>query len=98
MERALRLSDYISDALARAEDSPAIQFKGRWLSWGWVKRTAAGVQQALEAAGLADDDPVGFAPKNRPECWRAKRIGASRPYWPAAARRRRACRSVGTER
>jgi long-chain acyl-CoA synthetase len=67
MERALRLSDYISDALARAEDSPAIQFKGRWLSWGWVKRTAAGVQQALEAAGLADDDPVGFAPKNRPE-------------------------------
>jgi acyl-CoA synthetase (AMP-forming)/AMP-acid ligase II len=61
------LSDYISGALSRAGDAPAITFKGQDFSWGWVRRTADAVEASLRAAGLAPDDPVGFAPKNRPE-------------------------------
>jgi len=63
----VKLDEYISQALEGSPESFAIQFKDERLTWGWVKRTAEAVEAALKAAGLEDDDPVGFVPKNRPE-------------------------------
>lgn len=59
------------DRLARAAldgdpESPAIEFEGRWHSWGDLAAVANTVIDLLAQAGLDPRAPVGFVPRNRP--------------------------------
>jgi long-chain acyl-CoA synthetase len=61
------LGDRISEALSRDPEGRAIRFQGEWRDWGWLRSRAEGLERVLAEAGLGPDDPVGFAPHNRPE-------------------------------
>ncbi|HEY3694969.1 fatty acid--CoA ligase family protein [Phenylobacterium sp.] len=63
----MSLAETISEALVRSPQGRAIQFKGTWRDWDWVRRAGQAVEAALAGAGLGPDDPVGFVPHNRPE-------------------------------
>jgi long-chain acyl-CoA synthetase len=60
------LAEMIQQALARDPDSPAIEFEGRWHSWGELRRDADRVNALLRASGIDDNAPVAFVPRNRP--------------------------------
>lgn len=47
-------------------DGEAVQFEGRWRSWGWVQALARQVQHLLQEAGVGYA-PVSFVARNTPE-------------------------------
>jgi long-chain acyl-CoA synthetase len=53
-------------ALAREPSQPAIEFQGRWLSWGEIRQVADQVGRLIEASGADSQTPVAFVPRNRP--------------------------------
>jgi long-chain acyl-CoA synthetase len=53
-------------ALGRDADSPAIEFAGRWHSWGELRRDAEQINALLCASGIDHNAPVAFVPRNRP--------------------------------
>jgi long-chain acyl-CoA synthetase len=61
------LAAMLQDALARPSSERAIQFDGRWLDWGWMRRAAVRVNTLLDEAGIKPDEPVGLVAANRPE-------------------------------
>ncbi|WP_439485414.1 class I adenylate-forming enzyme family protein [Blastomonas fulva] len=60
------LADMVRQALARDCDRPAIEFEGRWTSWGELAYMASSVEQQIEASGVGPNAPVAFVPRNRP--------------------------------
>jgi long-chain acyl-CoA synthetase len=60
------LAEMVQRALVRDADRPAIEFEGRWHSWGEMRREAERVNELLHASGIAADAPVAFVPRNRP--------------------------------
>lgn len=60
------LAEMVKRALARDPGTPAIEFAGRWHSWGDLRRQADRVNELLNASGIADDAPIAFVPRNRP--------------------------------
>jgi acyl-coenzyme A synthetase/AMP-(fatty) acid ligase len=46
---------------------PALEYEGRWLTWGELRRVADKVNALIDANGAAADAPVAFIPRNRPE-------------------------------
>ena len=60
------LATLIGRALARDPARPAIEFDGRWHSWGELRRWAEELNERLAESGIAADAPVAFVPRNRP--------------------------------
>jgi acyl-CoA synthetase (AMP-forming)/AMP-acid ligase II len=61
-----RLVDIVRTVLNGPANAPALCFDGQWIDWGAVRATADAVNDALIAAGVGPEMPVGFAPRNRP--------------------------------
>lgn len=55
-------------ALTGGDDASAIEFRGTWLTWGWLRGVAERLDTVLRDAGIGPGDAIGFAPLNRPEC------------------------------
>lgn len=66
LDAAPSLAEMIERALARDADRPAIEFEGRWHTWGEQRRQASRVNELLAASGIGKDAPVAFVPHNRP--------------------------------
>jgi long-chain acyl-CoA synthetase len=46
--------------------APALEFEGRWFTWGELRDAALGVDRALNEAGIGAGAPVGVLLRNRP--------------------------------
>jgi len=53
-------------ALARPADRPAIEYEGRWHSWGELRQLADRLGSLLDASGAPPEAPVAFVPRNHP--------------------------------
>lgn len=60
------LEEWCADALARPAGQPAIEFEGRWYSWGELRQLADGLGALLDASGASPHAPVAFVPRNHP--------------------------------
>ena len=60
------LAELSAQALAREADQPAIEFEGRWLHWGDMRRVADQLRASIDACGAGPSAPVVFMPRNRP--------------------------------
>src|SRR5258708_16495217 len=60
------LAEMSGRALAREATQPAIEFEGRWLHWGDMRRVADHLHVLLDACGAGPNAPVAFVPRNRP--------------------------------
>lgn len=60
------LEQLAADALARDSERQAIEFEGRWYSWGQLRHVADQVARLLEESGVHPQAAVTFVPRNRP--------------------------------
>jgi len=60
------LEEWCASALARPAGQPAIEFEGRWFSWGELRQLAERLGALLEASGATPGAPVAFVPRNHP--------------------------------
>jgi acyl-CoA synthetase (AMP-forming)/AMP-acid ligase II len=60
------VSRRIREVLAVDPSAEAVEFEGRWLSWGELAALCNGVDDALGRAGIARDAAVGILLRNRP--------------------------------
>ena len=60
-----KLSQMAAVALDRDTSDPAIEYEGRWYSWGEVRTLANQVTQLLEASGAQPDGPVVFIARSQ---------------------------------
>jgi len=58
------LAELCRQTLAR--EGAAIRFEGQWIGSAQVRRIAASLEAALDAAGIAPGAPIAFAPRNSP--------------------------------
>lgn len=59
--------DHLSaKALARPPSRPAIEFAGRWFSWGELRHVADRINTLLNDSGIPANVAVTFVPRNRP--------------------------------
>jgi len=73
------LAERIEEVLTIAPDAGAIEFEGRWHSWGGMAKSVHWLRQAFDGAGLAPGDAVALVIRNRPpQCAAALAIVASR--------------------
>lgn len=62
----MTLDQRCHDALGRAPSTQAIEYRGHWYDWGWMRGIADEIERSLVAAGIDSLTPIGFAPRNRP--------------------------------
>ncbi|MEE1916349.1 fatty acid--CoA ligase family protein [Pseudomonas asiatica] len=62
----LDLALRIRSVLALAPESPALEYKQRWYSWGEMSSLMSQTNDLLSAAGLCEGAPVGILLRNRP--------------------------------
>jgi acyl-coenzyme A synthetase/AMP-(fatty) acid ligase len=62
----ISLSEHCMDLLAIEPTREAIQFEGRWRSWGEMRRLATELWAALAASGIGKDAPVTLVARNLP--------------------------------
>lgn len=60
------LAELCARALERKAPQPAIEFEGRWLHWGDMRRVADQLRASIDACGAGPGAPVAFVPRNRP--------------------------------
>jgi long-chain acyl-CoA synthetase len=60
------LDEQTRAALDGPADAAAIQYQGRWYSWGEIRSVADEVARLLASCGIGKGAPVAFAPRNRP--------------------------------
>jgi long-chain acyl-CoA synthetase len=60
------LAELCAQTLAREATQPAIEFEGRWLNWGDMRRVADQLHALIDACGAGPSAAVAFAPRNRP--------------------------------
>jgi len=60
------LSEQVAATLAGPPEAPAIQFKGRWTTWGDVAAIVRGLDDVLETLNLGEGAAVGCALRNAP--------------------------------
>ena len=60
------LAQISAKALARPSSRPAIEFAGRWFSWGELRHVADRISTLLNDSGIPADTAVTFVPRNRP--------------------------------
>ncbi|MET0269718.1 MAG: AMP-binding protein [Sphingomonas sp.] len=65
--QAATLSDLAAQALTRDPLTRAIEYEGRWFSWGAVSDLAREVAALADAAGLPAGAPLALVARNRPE-------------------------------
>lgn len=53
-------------ALARPATQAAVEYEGRWHTWGELAQLARQLNALIEASGCAASEPIAFAPRNRP--------------------------------
>jgi len=61
------LQDMSVWALSRDAAYPALEWEGRWYTWGELRRTAERVRELLRASGAHPAARVALLPRNRPE-------------------------------
>lgn len=61
-----RLLQQIQAVWSLDDSAPALEFEGRWLSWGELRDAALKVDRALTVAGIGVGAPVGVLLRNRP--------------------------------
>jgi long-chain acyl-CoA synthetase len=62
----VQLHEIMRAALQRPPTTRAIEFQGKWYTWGWLRTLADRLDEALDKAGVGPDQPVGVIPRNRP--------------------------------
>lgn len=62
----IALAARLAAVMALDPDAPALEFEGRWSTWGELAATAAGIDRALAELGLGAGAPVGLMVRNRP--------------------------------
>ncbi len=60
------LAERLAAVAAIDPDAPALEFEGRWSTWGDLDRTASEMARVLAEAGLGAGAPVGVLLRNRP--------------------------------
>jgi acyl-coenzyme A synthetase/AMP-(fatty) acid ligase len=65
-QKEMRLRDYAARVLARGAAEQAVEFEGRWYSWGDMRRVADRVAGLVAASGAHPEAAVGLVPRNRP--------------------------------
>lgn len=60
------LSERIREVLVIAPDAGAIEFEGKWRTWGEHARVVAWMEAQFAAAGLPAGAPIGLVIRNRP--------------------------------
>lgn len=60
------LAERIRAVLRLDPEAPAVEFEGRWSSWGEVARLMEGVDAALSQAGLGEGAAIALMLRNRP--------------------------------
>jgi len=62
------LGDLVREIFSLDPSAPALEFEGRWRSWGDLAAIGKAIETALTDAGLGRDARVGAILRNRPEC------------------------------
>ncbi len=60
------LQELSARALTRPASQPAVEFAGRWISWGELRRTADQLEALINSAGVGPLSPIAFVPRNHP--------------------------------
>jgi acyl-CoA synthetase (AMP-forming)/AMP-acid ligase II len=60
------ISERLRAVMAIDPSAPALEFQGRWSTWGHLAATADAVDAVLAARGLGEGSPVGVMLRNRP--------------------------------
>jgi long-chain acyl-CoA synthetase len=60
------LEELSAKVLASEPDKQALEFEGRWYSWGELRTVAERIQSLLDAAGVAPTGPVSLISRNHP--------------------------------
>lgn len=60
------LAERLAAVMALDPDAPALEFEGRWSTWGDLSSTAAEIDRLLAEVGLGAGAPVGLMLRNRP--------------------------------
>jgi long-chain acyl-CoA synthetase len=63
---AMTLEDACNRALARDPAQQAIEFEGRWYTWGDLRQVADRLRAAIRDSGSGGPTVVAFAPRNQP--------------------------------
>ncbi|HEX6659956.1 MAG TPA: AMP-binding protein, partial [Ilumatobacter sp.] len=60
------LPTWLRAVLMLDPDADALQFEGRWWTWGWMAAGVDSLERLLDAAGFGDGTKVGVLMRNRP--------------------------------
>ncbi|MCT2582252.1 class I adenylate-forming enzyme family protein [Actinophytocola gossypii] len=60
------MSERVAEVMRLDPGADALQFRGRWFSWGWLRERGEAVQALIDAHGLAPAAPVAMVMRNRP--------------------------------
>jgi acyl-coenzyme A synthetase/AMP-(fatty) acid ligase len=55
-------------ALERPPQTRAVQFRGAWYDWAWMRQAVGRLEAMLEASGVEPHDAIAIAPATRPAC------------------------------
>ncbi|MCK9543343.1 MAG: acyl--CoA ligase [Novosphingobium sp.] len=61
------LSDHLRGVLALDHEVDAVEFEGRWLTWGQLNDQVAAIRDRLADLGLGAENRVGIMIRNRPD-------------------------------
>src|SRR5262245_27178605 len=61
-----RLYELSARALARPPSQQAIEYQGRWITWGELRQVANRMAELIDISGADPGEPVAFVPRNRP--------------------------------
>ncbi len=67
---SIDLPDWIRTVVGIDRDADALQFEGRWYSWGWLADGVTSLRSVLDELGHGDSVRVGVVMRNRPEILR----------------------------
>jgi long-chain acyl-CoA synthetase len=64
--KALRIARRIEAVWSIDPSASAVEFEGRWITWGELRNSAIAMDEALTRSGIGDGAPVGVVLRNRP--------------------------------
>lgn len=60
------MSTRVAEVMQIDPAADALQFRGRWFSWGWLRERGDAIQALIDAQGLTTRAPVAMVMRNRP--------------------------------
>ena len=66
VQSAQGLAQRVQAAMFGAAERPAIEFQGRWYTWGELRQVFDGLVAALASSGCQSGAAIAFIPRNRP--------------------------------